>query len=90
VTLEGESLPFHQFDMHVGYDCGLDRLLLMWPITVCHQIDERSPLYDIAKDDLLSARFEVIAILEGVVESTGSTTHARTSYLPIEILWGKR
>ncbi|KIH60566.1 hypothetical protein ANCDUO_09182 [Ancylostoma duodenale] len=29
-------------------------------------------------------------ILEGVVESVGSTTQARTSYLPSEILWGKR
>lgn len=32
----------------------------------------------------------VLAILEGVVESVGSTTQARTSYLPSEILWGKR
>lgn len=91
VTLEGEHLPFHQFDMHVGYDSGLDRLLVIWPITICHEIDEHSPLYDISKDELInSARFEIIAILEGVVESTGSTTHARTSYLPTEIMWGKR
>ncbi|PAV55669.1 hypothetical protein WR25_01526 [Diploscapter pachys] len=90
VTYEGELLPFHQFDMDVGYDQGLDRVFVIWPITICHEIDERSPLYDISEDDLKSAKFEIIAILEGVVESVGSTTQARTSYLPSEILWGRR
>ncbi|VDM58169.1 unnamed protein product [Angiostrongylus costaricensis] len=109
VTYEGELLPFHQFDMDVGYDRGLDRIFVIWPITICHEIDEMSPLYDVGEADLRSAKFEIIgkflwnisycfftwyffssAILEGVVESVGSTTQARTSYLPSEILWGKR
>ncbi|EFO96824.1 CRE-IRK-2 protein [Caenorhabditis remanei] len=105
VTYEGELLPFHQFDMDVGYDQGLDRVFVIWPITICHEIDERSPLWEIGADDLKSAKFEIIgmrhenyrssksiitAILEGVVESVGSTTQARTSYLPSEILWGHR
>ena len=33
-------------------------------------------------------RFEYIVTLEGVVEPSGNTTQARTSYLPDEILWG--
>uniref|UniRef100_A0A0N5AYF8 Inward rectifier potassium channel irk-1 n=1 Tax=Syphacia muris TaxID=451379 RepID=A0A0N5AYF8_9BILA len=90
LTYEGELLPFHQFDMDVGYNEGLDRVFVMWPITVCHEIDENSPLYEINKKTLPTAKFEIIAILEGVVESVGSTTQARTSYLPGEILWGKR
>ena len=92
VTKEGELLPFHQFDMSVGYADGLDRVFVIWPITICHVIEEDSPLYDVAKADLKSgaARFEIVAILEGVVESTGATTQARTSYLPTEILWGHR
>ncbi|RCN33501.1 inward rectifier potassium channel [Ancylostoma caninum] len=90
VTYEGELLPFHQFDMDVGYDQGLDRIFVIWPITICHEIDEMSPLYDVGEADLKNAKFEIIAILEGVVESVGSTTQARTSYLPSEILWGKR
>ncbi|KAI6201649.1 Inward rectifier potassium channel irk-1 [Aphelenchoides besseyi] len=90
VTLENEVLPFHQFDMNVGYDSGLDRVFVIWPITICHEIDESSPLYDVSKKSLANSRFEIIAILEGVVESVGSTTQARTSYLPNEILWGKR
>lgn len=32
----------------------------------------------------------IFNILEGVVESTGMTTQARSSYLPAEILWGHR
>ncbi|CAD5217003.1 unnamed protein product [Bursaphelenchus okinawaensis] len=90
VTMEGEVLPFHQFDMNVGYDTGLDRVFVIWPITICHEIDESSPLYEMSKKGLASSHFEIIAILEGVVESVGSTTQARTSYLPNEILWGKR
>ncbi|GMT36909.1 hypothetical protein PFISCL1PPCAC_28206, partial [Pristionchus fissidentatus] len=90
ITYEGELLPFHQFDMDVGYDQGLDRVFVIWPITICHEIDERSPLYEVSRDSLQTAKFEIIAILEGVVESVGSTTQARTSYLPSEILWGKR
>lgn len=31
-----------------------------------------------------------LKIPEGVVESTGMTTQARSSYLPTEILWGHR
>lgn len=88
--MEGEVLPFHQFDMNVGYDTGLDRVFVIWPITICHEIDESSPLYEMSKKGLETAHFEIIAILEGVVESVGSTTQARTSYLPNEILWGKR
>ena len=34
--------------------------------------------------------FQVIVILEGMVEATGMTTQARASYLPNEILWGHR
>lgn len=32
----------------------------------------------------------IFSCLEGVVESTGMTTQARSSYLPTEILWGHR
>jgi potassium inwardly-rectifying channel subfamily J, other len=40
--------------------------------------------------DMVRERFELVVILEGVVESTGMTTQARSSYLPSEILWGHR
>ena len=40
--------------------------------------------------DILTAKFELIVTIEGVVEPTGNTVMARTSYLPNEILWGFR
>lgn len=43
-----------------------------------------------APRDFLSAKFELIVSLEGVVEPTGNSVQARSSYLPNEILWGYR
>ena len=39
---------------------------------------------------LFTEDFEIIVVLEGVVETTGMTTQVRTSYLPSEIQWGYR
>lgn len=38
--------------------------------------------------DLVPSEFWFVS--EGVIESTGMTTQARSSYLPSEILWGHR
>lgn len=54
------------------------------------KIDEESPLYEVSAADMIKDRFEIVTMLEGVVESTGMTTQARSSYLPSEILWGHR
>ncbi|RMZ92804.1 G -activated inward rectifier potassium channel 3-like [Brachionus plicatilis] len=76
--------------MNVGWDKGLDRLFLVWPLTIEHIIDENSPFWTLSAEDLRKERFELAVILEGIVESTGMTTQARTSYLVNEILWGHR
>ncbi|TMS40248.1 hypothetical protein L596_006645 [Steinernema carpocapsae] len=92
VTKEGNMIPYHQSEMDVGFENGRDRVIVMWPITVIHEINETSPLYEFSKRDLAdpSTKFEIIVMLEGVVESNGCTAQARTSYIPREILWGKR
>ncbi|KAK7081684.1 Inward rectifier potassium channel activity protein [Halocaridina rubra] len=90
VTREGEVLPFFQYELDVGYDIGEDRIFFIWPMTIVHKINENSPLYDLSAHDLLREKFEIVVILEGVIESTGMTTQARSSYLPNEILWGYR
>ncbi|KAG8007091.1 ATP-sensitive inward rectifier potassium channel 12, partial [Nibea albiflora] len=89
-TEEGEYIPLDQIDMNVGYDKGTDRLFLVAPLTVIHEIDEESPLFGISKQDLETSEFEIVIILEGLVEATAMTTQARSSYLPSEILWGHR
>jgi hypothetical protein len=77
-------------DMNVGYENGRDRLLLIWPVVVMHVIDELSPLYGMTRESLSAANFELIMTVEGIVEATGMTFQARTSYLPEEIQWGYR
>ncbi|VDN19213.1 unnamed protein product [Gongylonema pulchrum] len=90
-TAEGEIEPLHQYEMKVGPSTtDDDRIFLVWPSTLCHVIDSESPLYEYNASSMLSAQFEIVVLLEGIVESTGMTAQARTSYLPCEILWGHR
>ncbi|XP_049869048.1 G protein-activated inward rectifier potassium channel 3-like isoform X2 [Pectinophora gossypiella] len=89
-TREGEVLPFYQQELKVGADGEEDRLMFIWPMTIVHKINEKSPLYNLSASDMLRERFEIVVMLEGVIESTGMTTQARSSFLPSEILWGHR
>uniref|UniRef100_A0A672GVA9 Potassium inwardly rectifying channel subfamily J member 4 n=1 Tax=Salarias fasciatus TaxID=181472 RepID=A0A672GVA9_SALFA len=90
MTVEGEYLPLEQTDIDVGYDDGLDRLFLVSPLVVVHEINKNSPLYNLSRADLQKEDFEIVVILEGMVEATAMTTQARSSYLAKEILWGHR
>ncbi|CAH2318965.1 ATP-sensitive inward rectifier potassium channel 11-like [Pelobates cultripes] len=90
MTAEGEIIPISQVDIQVENPMGTNSIFLVSPLIISHTIDEKSPLYNISAYDLNNQELEVVAILEGVVETTGITTQARTSYLPEEILWGHR
>ncbi|XP_062341736.1 ATP-sensitive inward rectifier potassium channel 12 isoform X1 [Osmerus eperlanus] len=89
-TAEGEFIPLEQMDLNVGYDEGIDRLFLVSPLVIVHEIDEDSPLYTLSRAELETDNFEVVVILEGMVEATAMTTQTRSSYLTTEILWGHR
>ena len=54
------------------------------------RIDEESPFWKMSPKDILASNFEILVTLDSVIESTGNTTQARSSYLPNEILWGFR
>ncbi|XP_038048310.1 G protein-activated inward rectifier potassium channel 3-like [Patiria miniata] len=90
ITQEEECIPLYSHPMDVGASTGEDNLLLVWPLIICHVIDEKSPMYKYSYIDLLENSFEIVVYLEGVVEQTGLLTQARTSYLPSEIKWGHR
>ncbi|XP_060116923.1 ATP-sensitive inward rectifier potassium channel 12 [Heteronotia binoei] len=90
ITEEGEYIPLDQIDIDVGFDKGLDRIFLVSPLTILHEINEESPLFGIGRQDLENDDFEIVVILEGMVEATAMTTQARSSYLSSEILWGHR
>ncbi|XP_060756497.1 G protein-activated inward rectifier potassium channel 4 [Neoarius graeffei] len=89
-TKEGEFIPLNQTDINVGFDTGDDRLFLVSPLIICHEFNESSPFWDISQEQLTREEFEIVVILEGMVEATGMTCQARSSYLDLEVLWGER
>ncbi|XP_007906980.2 G protein-activated inward rectifier potassium channel 4-like [Callorhinchus milii] len=89
-TEEGEFIPLEQSEINLGYDTGKDRLFLVEPQIICHHINDESPFWEMRSETLRQEQFEIIVILEGIVESTGMTCQARTSYTEDEILWGHR
>ncbi|CAF1282807.1 unnamed protein product [Adineta steineri] len=90
LTKENEIIPLNLIDMNVGYDEGKDRLFFNWPIIIEHKINDKSPLFDFDKEQILKEKFEILIVLEGIIEPTGMVTQARTSYMPDEIVWGAR
>ncbi|ESO00590.1 hypothetical protein HELRODRAFT_82781, partial [Helobdella robusta] len=87
-TREEEEIPLYQYDLALGDGETEGRLFMVWPVIVEHKIDERSPFWELSAEKVRQGDFEIVVVLEGIVESTGMTTQARTSYLPSEILWG--
>ncbi|XP_053183895.1 ATP-sensitive inward rectifier potassium channel 14 [Scomber japonicus] len=91
VTPEGEFLPLDNEDINVGFDTGTDRIFLVSPVTVVHEINDESPFFEMDQKTLENdSELEVVVILEGMVEATAMTTQCRSSYLASEILWGHR
>ncbi|XP_054482188.1 G protein-activated inward rectifier potassium channel 3-like [Anoplopoma fimbria] len=89
-TTEGEFIPLEQSELNLGYDTGGDRLLLVEPQTITHVINKNSPFWGLGSERLKRETFEIIVILEGIVEASGMTCQARTSYTEDEVLWGHR
>ncbi|XP_072282674.1 G protein-activated inward rectifier potassium channel 4 isoform X1 [Pyxicephalus adspersus] len=89
-TKEGEFIPLNQTDINVGFDTGDDRLFLVSPLIISHEINEKSPFWEMSHAELKMEDFEIVVILEGMVEATGMTCQARCSYVDTEVLWGHR
>ncbi|XP_070621996.1 G protein-activated inward rectifier potassium channel 4 [Erythrolamprus reginae] len=89
-TKEGEFIPLNQTDINVGFDTGDDRLFLVSPLIISHEINEKSPFWEMSRARLEKEEFEIVVILEGMVEATGMTCQARSSYMDKEVLWGHR
>lgn len=76
-TLEGEFIPLHQTDLSVGFDTGDDRLFLVSPLVISHEIDAASPFWEASRRALERDDFEIVVILEGMVEATGAEGRGR-------------
>lgn len=57
----------------MGFETGDDRLFLVSPLVISHEIDSRSPFWDMSQAQLEKEDFEIVVILEGMVEATGET-----------------
>jgi inward rectifier potassium channel len=58
--------------------------------TVMHEIDEFSPLFGATAEQLAAINAELVVTSSGIDETLVQPVHARTSYLPHEILWNHR
>ncbi|XP_043911273.1 G protein-activated inward rectifier potassium channel 1-like isoform X2 [Protopterus annectens] len=74
-TPEGEFLPLDQCELDVGFGTGADQLFLVSPLTICHEINPKSPFFDLSKRSLMKDQFEIVVILEGIVETTAAREH---------------
>ncbi len=61
---------------------------LSW--TIMHTIDETSPLYGLAPDDMVDKQMEIIALLSGSDATMAATIYARYSYGPDDIVLDHR
>lgn len=71
VISSGEFIPLDQTDISVGFETGDDRLFLVSPLVISHEIDAHSPFWDMSQTQLEKEDFEIVVILEGMVEATG-------------------
>ena len=75
------------------YDLNLARTrspVFALTFTVMHEIDKDSPLYGAAPASLEAENVEFVVTASGIDETIAQHVHARTSYLPHEILWDHR
>lgn len=86
VTEEGDKL--RRFEELTPVRARTPLFFLTWQIM--HRIDENSPLHGQNAQSLAAKRAELLIVLRGLDETFVSTIHARASYLPHEIAWGRR
>jgi inward rectifier potassium channel len=85
-TLEGERLR-RIIDLPLVRSSS-PSFILTW--TVMHQITKDSPLYGLDLEGLQQRDIEIVLTLTGLDETLAQTIHARTSFLPQEVVFGAR
>lgn len=65
----------------MGFSTGADQLFLVSPLTICHVIDAKSPFYDLSQRSMQTEQFEIVVILEGIVETTGEWRRLQASQM---------
>jgi inward rectifier potassium channel len=63
-------------------------LTLNW--TIVHPLDEKSPLNDMKKEDMIQSEAGFAILLRAFDDTFSQTVHTRTQYQASEIVWGAR
>ncbi len=88
MSLEDEgkkSNKFYPVDLEISK---VNTLNLNW--TVVHVIDEKSPLYGFALEDMQFAKLQVLIFVRAFDEAFSNTVIARSSYTSNEIIYGAK
>ena len=57
---------------------------------IMHPIDEKSPLYGLAPQDLSKSNSQIIVVISGLDETVSQTVHSRYTYKGEDIYWNAR
>ena len=93
VTLLRDEMTAEGIMIRRFYDLKLARYrspVFAMSFTVMHEIDRDSPLYGADAAALEAQNVELVVTASGIDETIAQRVNARTSYLPDEILWGRR
>ena len=93
LTLVRDEMTEEGFLLRRFYDLKLLRNnspIFAMTFTVMHVIDIESPLHGGSAERLAAFNAELVVTTSGIDETLVQPVHARTSYLPHEILWGHR
>ena len=85
-TIEGHSM--RQFQELKVARSRSPLFVLSW--LIMHRLDETSPLHGCTGTSLNASGSEIIVALSGLDDTFAQRIHARHSYLPGEIVWGKQ
>ncbi len=85
-TVEGETIR-RVIDLKLQRNSS-PTFILTW--TAMHTIDKDSPLYGLTQEDLARQQAEIVLTLMGLDDTIMQTIHARTSFLPHEVSYGKK
>jgi len=86
-TLKEGTVMRRQYDLNMAREHSIV-FILTW--TAVHVIDEASPLFGATAESLAQSEIEIVVSVNGYDETVSSVIHARHSYLPDEIHFGRR
>lgn len=85
-TMEGETIR-RVIDLQLVRS-NSPTFILTW--TAMHTIDQNSPLYGLTPEGLAQQQAEIVLTLMGLDDTIMQTIHARASFLPDEVSYGKK